>query len=756
MKLVGLNAKGWTKPSELSALVKVENLFGTPAQERRVTARNILRPTALRFSEFQGYSFYDAFTANTTFELDLEEAKTNAAGEADIALLLEEHDRASYQLALVVEAFEAGAGRGVTASANAVISPNDYLVGAKADGDLLYIKKNTERNLSFIAVNPKLEPIALNDLRLELIEHRYVSVLTKQDSGIYKYQSKLREVLLNSSDITIGKNGLTHAIDTKKPGSYKLEVKNKTGDLLYRAFYDIAGDANLARSLEKNAELGLKLSKPEYANGDEIEIEISAPYAGNGLITIEKDRVYASKWFRSTTTNSIQRITVPRDLAGNGYINVQLIRDFNSNEIFTSPLSYAIAPFKISLNKERSQVQLSATKLVKPSQNINFTVKTTAKERVVVFAVDEGILQAASYRLSNPLDFFFQKKALNVTSAQILDLILPEFSRFERLASAGGDTESEPSSKAAGLLNPFKRKVDKPVVFWSGITEVNGEKSFSYQAPDYFNGKLRVMAVAVSKERIGIAQTQTIVRDDFVLTPNVPLAVAPNDEFEITLGVSNNIEDTDPNTPVMIAITLEPSKHLTVVGEKTASITLAPLNEGFVRFKVKATDNLGGASLSFRARYEDKSSGKIYEAKRSATASVRPLVPFRVESVMGRMGGSDEKIDKFRTMFDAHARRTATLSHSPLILTQGLADYLQNYPHYCSEQLISGAFSALIAQDYKRVTADGDQSAPDYNSIAFVLQSRQNSNGAIGMWQPTYYGDPFITIYAAHYLIESI
>ncbi len=59
--------------------------------------------------------------------------------------------------------------------------------------------------------------------------------------------------------------------------------------------------------------------------------------------------------------------------------------------------------------------------------------------------------------------------------------------------------------------------------------------------PDYFNGKLRVMAVAVSPDRIGTFEGSTTVRGDFVLSPNVPTTLAPGDEAEVSVGVANNL-----------------------------------------------------------------------------------------------------------------------------------------------------------------------------------------------------------------------
>ncbi|MDR1285179.1 MAG: alpha-2-macroglobulin family protein [Campylobacteraceae bacterium] len=754
LKLSPTDIKGWIKPDELQALIRVENLFGAPAQNRRVSSTLILNPTDFYFGEHKNYHFYDGRRSSRQdkFEIKLEDVLTDDNGEAKLSLLLEEHERASYHLSIITEAFEQGSGRGVSATAKAVISPNDYLVGAKADGDLGYIKKDAIRTLNFIAIDQNLSKIVLDNLTLEIIEQKYVSVLTLQNSGVYKYQSKLQEVSIDEQDFSIEKSGTDYLLNSKKPGTYKLLVKNEKSDTLYRSYYAIVGDANIDRSLERNSELEMKLSKGEYKNGDEIEISINTPYVGSGLITIEKDKVYAWKWFKASTTSSTQKITVPRELKGNGYINVQFVRDPNSDDIFMSPLSYGVLPFKVTMEKESASVRLSSTKLIKPGEDVDITINTDRNQKVVVFAVNEGILQVADYRLTNPLNFFFQKRYLEVSSYQILDLILPEFSKFERLMSAvGGDVEADEVSLSQRYQNPFKRKVDKPVVFWSGIIDVDGEKSFTYKVPDYFNGKLRVMAVAVSEKQIGIAQSDTIVRDDFVLTPNVPFTAALNDEFEVTLGVSNNLENVTKKAPVSISLVATP--HVKVLGNSTAIIELAQKSEGYVKFKVKAS-GLGGGELMFRAAYFDEDNQINYLSQRVGTISVRPVTPFRTQSIMGRMGGDKEDIKDIRNMYDEYAIRYASVANTPMAISNGLTSYLDNYPYHCSEQIISNAISAMIQQKYSFLNRADVNKIP-YENIAAILKSRQNSNGAIGLWRTTAYGDTFVSVYAAHYLIDA-
>ena len=398
--------QGWVKPSELKASIDVQNLFGTPAQDRRVTTGLTLRPMYPSFDRFPDYAFYENRQNSDGFETELEDRTTDEHGVADIPLDLKSYADATYQLQLLSEAFVAGGGRSVAATARTLVSPYDYLIGVKADGDLGYINRDAERYLNVIAIDPDLKQIAMPNLKQVLIEQKYISVLTKQDSGVYKYQSKMKEVQLSEQPLALSEQGADLRLATDKPGDFVLVIEDAQGKTLNRVAYSVAGNANLSRSLDRNAELKLKLNRAEYQPGEEIEVAINAPYTGSGLITIEKDKVYAWQWFHSDTTSSVQKIRVPAGMEGNGYINVQFVRDINSSEIFMSPLSYGVMPFKISTQARQNSLEVTAPEVIKPGENLTMTVKTDAPQQVALFAVDEGILQVARYRLKDPLEFF--------------------------------------------------------------------------------------------------------------------------------------------------------------------------------------------------------------------------------------------------------------------------------------------------------------------------------------------------------------
>ncbi|MFK2875871.1 alpha-2-macroglobulin [Rhodanobacter hydrolyticus] len=751
-------AEGWVKPDQLKGLVDAQNLFGTPAADRRVEASLTLRPAWPAFHSWTDYHFYDIRRAKEGYEENLADGKTDDKGHAEFDLDLKKYADATYQLYFLAKAHEADGGRSVAAATQTLVSSNDWLVGYKSDDALDYVSRNAERKVRLVAIGPDAKSIALDGLKAQLVERRYVSILTKQDSGVYKYESKLKEIPVDEKPLAIPAGGMDYALATDKPGDYALLIlRGNDRKEVNRVSYSVAGNANLSRSLDRNAELQLSLDKQDYKPGDTIHIAVHAPYAGSGLITIERDKVYAHAWFHADTTSSVQSITLPKDFEGNGYVNVQFVRDPSSDEVFMSPLSYGVEPFSVNLDARRDALTVDTPALVKPGDTVTFKLHAAQPARVVLFAVDEGILQVARYKLGDPLQYFFRKKMLEVKTSQILDLILPEFEKLMALsAAAGGDADAAISRQ----LNPFKRKRDKPVAYWSGIVDVDGEKDFSYTVPDYFNGRVRVMAVAVSPDRIGTWEGATTVRGDFVLSPNVPTTMAPGDEAEVSVGVANNLTDIGTKA-VPVAVTLQTGPQLQVLGPATQDVSLASMREGVLRFRVRATDKLGSGHLGFAASYGGKS------AQQGIDVSVRPASAYRTQVDVGRVeSGSQADLKLLRPLYDAYASRDAAISSLPVVLAQGITSYLVNYQNYCSEQIVSSAMPRLVVSKWPVVPvfahalqpAFGDKTISNDQALANfldVLHSRQNGAGGFGLWSATPDAEPFVSDYAMNFLIEA-
>ena len=740
---------GWISPDALGATVTLRTLFGTAAAGRRVKGTFKLTPSGAEFAKYADYRFVDPYKTRKSYDEDLGDTTTDADGHAKFDLKLERFEKGLFRLRFIAEGFEPEGGRSVVTNADAIVSPAPYLVAYKPDGDMGYVDKDSVRKVHLIAINPKLDKIALDQLSTELIEFRYVSVLTKQENGTVAYQSVRKEISRAKNPLAIPAAGLVMNLPTAQAGSFAMLIRNGAGDELNRISFEVVGHANVARSLEREAELKIKLNKPEYAPGEEAELEIQAPYVGAGLITVERDHIYNAQWFKTTTTESVQKIKIPDELEGNGYITVTFLRSLDSPEIYMSPLSYGSASFTVNRARHTQAVTINAPKLVRPGDTLTIGYQTAGPAKLVLIAVDEGILQVARYHTPDPLSYFFRKRALEVTTSQILDLVLPELHLLNEASATGGDEEG----LMARSHNPFKRKGQKPVAFWSGVIDSDGNPGHvDVPVPDYFNGTIRVMAVEVSDGAIGVAENKVVSQGYFVIQPQAPYFATPGDEFEVTALVANNTGPALNNSKVQV--TIDTSNALEVIGDKSINATISTGTDSTMRFRVRAKPILGDATLVIGASAGDK------HASYTLDMSVRPASPYVTTVTSGyvkksllRRVKADVTLD--RKMYPDLRNIEVSASSFPLGLAYGLIHYLANYPYGCTEQLVSQAFPAVVLGTRPEFGLTGDKPAKSIAHAFATLEARQNAEGAFGLWSAGPDVSPFINAYATHFLLEA-
>jgi len=716
---------GWISPNDVHATIALANLYGTPASDRRVTGKVELEPAAFSFSEFPDFTFFDPLIdekkTRSEQTSDLGEQKTDNDGRADFDLQLERFADSTYAMRFIAEGFEGEGGHSVTSYVSALVSALPYVIGYKPDGDLRYIDMKKARAVDLIAIDPQLNKIAVENVTLNVVTQEYVSVLKKQENGNYAYESVLRERPLKSEKIAVAATGLHYALPTNDPGDYVLELRDDKNRTVSKLRFSVVGQGEASRSLEKNAELQIKLDRKQYNPGEDIAVSIIAPYSGSGLITIEREKVYAYAWFQTGTPSSIQHIRLPESFEGSGYINVSFVRALDSKEIFVSPLSYGVVPFTANVEKRRLKIDIDSAATVKPGDALHIGYKTDRPSKIVFFAVDQGILQVTDYKTPKPLEYFFRKCALGVETAQIVDLIIPEFSLLRSLSAFGGDGGEEKR------LNPFKRVTEKPVVFWSGVLDADtNRREVVYNVPDFFDGTLKIMAVAVSSDTTGSSDRDSLIRGPFVVTPSVPVLAVPGDEFEAGVTVANNVEGSGADAE--IELRAETSPQLSVKGQATQKLQISEGREKSAVFRFHVNDSLGSGEIRFIA------SRNGTETKRRATVSVRPEVPFATDVRSGNFKKASADVAIKRQLYPEFAKREAALSATPLGLAHGLDSYLKNFPYGCSEQLTSGAFCRLVLSSEADFGLNRGEVSAQMEKTFNSLRRRQNAQGAFGYW----------------------
>lgn len=736
----------WRSPKELTTTVQLRNLFGTPADDHTIKGTLYVSPFLPIIPGFHDFTFLQPEKKIDSFNESFGEIQTDEEGSATFDLNVERYEASPLRITFVAEGFEKGSGRSVSASQALVVATDPYLVGYKANGDLGFIHRDGKRAVQFVAVSGDLKRAETETLSAELIEKTYVSVLQKQANGNLAYQSVEKKTVKSTTPFKIPEDGASLDLPTSEPGNFVYEIKNSTGAVISRIPFTVVGDANLSRSLERTSELQVKLSKDDYAPDEEIELQIQAPFAGSGLITLEQNRIYASQWFKTETTNTVQKIKVPHDLEGNGYVTVTFVRSLSSPEIFVSPLSYGVKPFTVSRGRRTQKIDLQVPSKIKPGDSLTLTYSSDRATKMALFAVDQGILQVAKYKAPDPLSYFFKKRALEVGTSQILDLLLPEYKIVQGLSAPGGDEE--------GLLgrfrNPFKRPGQKPIAFWSGIVHANTQpQDISFPIPDYFNGTVKVFAVAVDNDAIGVVEKESLVQGDLVLSPTVPLFTAPGDEFEVNTVVTNISSTKDD-----IEVKLLTDSRLSVIGDSSRVEKIQPGKDAVVYFKVRANDtNLGVASVKFSAQGSS-------EATYSLDLSVRPASPRENKIQYGFVPkelfkGKTVDISLAREMYPQLSERSMAVSSLPVSLLSGLANYLDNYPFGCTEQLASKGYPALIFMKDPRLGVAPADAVKTVERIIAALGARQKEDGSFSMWQGIPLSEPFLSVHIIRFLVEA-
>jgi uncharacterized protein YfaS (alpha-2-macroglobulin family) len=758
-KITGTSAAGWTLPKDLKGFVSASNFFGTPSQEANVEASYSLSPVNFRFSKYSGFIFQDPYKLNgrnaiKSVSETLPNAQTDENGEASFDIDLSKYFGGTYVLSFYAQVYEAGSGKSVSSYSSARVSPYKYLVGYKTDSNLSYLNKGSKAAVEIAAIDNNLDGAELKNLKVSLLQRQYISSLVRQNNGVYKYQSSTKDALISSSSFAINKTKTELLLDTSNAGNFVVEIEDLNGLKILSLEYFTAGSSNQSLSIEKDANLTLNLESDDVEPGAQLKLNITAPYAGSGLITIEKEKVYAYKWFKTDSNSSVQTITVPSNLEGSAYVNVSFVRSQNSKEIFSSPHSYAVAPFKVSLAKRTLKIDLSVPQLLRSGDELEIKYKTSVPSKIAVFAVDSGILQVANYSLPKPLGFFFQKSALEVATYQTVDLILPDYKIVREVAGiGGGESEDIDMKQIAANLNPFSRKTNKPVVFWSKTLYASTQfQTVKYKLPDYFNGEITVMAVAARQEQAGSVQKETIVKSPVIISPIAPLSAIEGDEFEVSASVSNNIGGSKI---AELEVWLETDGKFEITGTNSQKFEIKEGGEKTVKFKLKTLSNLGSGDLVFKAKYKDE----VF--KSAVSVSVRPAYVYQTRIVYGVSEKENTKIESSafaRNMHEEYADREISVSYNPQIIFPALKKYFTAYPYGCTEQIVSAAFPFIYGavSDRQQNFITPQQQQAMFNETLSKLRLRQQNSGGFSLWPDADASvHDYATLYVLHFFTDA-
>ena len=723
-------------------------LFGTPADGLAVESRVWLRPTVFASRKYPEFVFHNPSRKLELREEFAEKDRLDDAGKRAFTVNLPSGLKVPSSLEAVITArVQEQGGRGVTALKRVGIHPYPYYVGLRRMQDS-HAEPGRQVRLEYVAVDPQGSLTGSGNLRVEFFRDRWHTVLRQTASGNYRYESTVEPMLVESRSLAGGRTRGSFTLVPPEYGSYRVVVTDsETGASSEVNFY-ASGWGYSPWAIKNPTRLELDLDKKEYPLGSSAQVQVRAPFPGKLWLTVERDQVYYSRVFDLSGNTARISIPIRPDYRPNVYITATLVRSAQELPAGQPGRAFGAVPLYVDLERSRLPVTVVASDEMRPHSPLGVEVHTRPGATVSVAAVDEGVLQLINQKTADPFSFFYSKLALGVQSYDIFTLLMPESRPIEDAAAAGGGA-------ALDRLSQFVRtegiRRAKPVTFWSGILRADsrGRAVAKFDVPD-FQGALRIMAVAHSNDRFGLARHFTRVRNPLVLLPTFPRFLSFEEDVKIPVTVRN-----DTGREGDFRLSLRAEGPVSQTGESTQSMTIANNSEQTVYFSLKSGDRTGDIHMNLEV------SGNGETTATSSTLQVRPDLPAQTLERTGGITGVTTILPPEDTTTFRHgsARRSLQISPLPLIQFSGRLQQLLRYPYGCLEQVTSRVFPLVYFGDLAKeldpeLFAESDPGELIRDGIRRIV-GMQLLQGGFALWPGSNTLHPWGSIYATHFLVEA-
>ncbi|MEA2991374.1 MAG: alpha-2-macroglobulin, partial [Alphaproteobacteria bacterium] len=673
-------------PAELT--VDGRYLYGAPAAGLDLEGEVVISPAKER-AGFAGYAFGLADEEINATRKPLEDLpETDANGKATFKVALDKLPATTraLQAQVIVRLAEAG-GRAVERKLDLPVVPSGPMIGVKPLFSGRSLGEGENAGFDVVMTAPDGTPLARSGLRYELlqIESRYQWY--KQD-GIWQF-----EPVKSTCRVADGK----FDIATDKParlslpvsvGRYRLEVSTGEPDgPITSVGFDAGWYADASADTPDLLEVAL--DKPEYKAGEGMTVAVTARTGGRLSLDVYGDRLLAS------TARDVQpgvariSLNVGRDWGSGAYVVATLRRPLDAKEQRMPGRAIGTQWFAIDRKARTLALDMPLPATMRPQTALRIPVKVdglTAGEeaRVVVAAVDVGILNLTNYKPPAPDDFYLGQRRLSAELRDLYGQLIDGMQGTRGQIRTGGDI--------AGAELQGSPPTQAPLAFYSGIVTVgkDGTAEVAFDIPA-FAGTVRVMAVVWSKDKVGRAAGDVIVRDPVVLSATMPRFLLTGDRATLHLDL-DNVEGAagdysvavKADGPVTIAQGTAPRLSLRAKQRDSVTIPLTASAAGAATIAVRVT---GPDGLALERSYPlaVKPATQIL-----ARRTVRPIAKGESLTLSN---------DLFADLVPGTGSVALSVGVSTALDAAALLNALDRYPFGCTEQIASRALPLLYVND---------------------------------------------------------
>lgn len=740
-------------------------LYGAPASATKAKAEVKISRATMPFTQWQEFTLGDVLLTEQARDLEPVTLTLDQQGNGAFSLvdqLASVGTLGPLEVAYRVSLSEPG-GRAVNRSRTQYGWPTGSQWPAlKADFVADRVEGGKTLPFQILNLDEQGQPVA-GEVKVRLVNEYRDYYWHYADGEGWKYEFNSQPYLEQEQTLQLDGKGPTTLSLPLAAGWYRLEVENSQGHQsslrVEIGSYAWGGGGEQARP----DKIAITLDKRAYQAGDKAKVTLVAPRAGKGLLLVEDGD--GLRWW--------QRIELRAEGGGlaeaHGEFEIPVSPEWQRHDLHISaqiaapdseskPVSQksvqslrsvGLVPLALDREARRLPLTLSAPDKAVPLTRLEVAVTSTpnSQGRVVLAAVDRGVLNISDYQPLDPFEIFFGRKRF---AQDLFDnygqVIPPQDGKLARL-NYGGDA---PALKKGGAL---ESRVEVAAL-WSGEVsfDESGKAVIPLDLPN-FNGELALMALAWNEQQVGQAERAVKVVAPLVAEIGWPRFGARGDETRALVQL-RNMSGEDQSLSLIWTLT----GGLQAGGELPGTLALKNGEEQWLTLPLTVTGASGVARLQLAA------SGKDFAVNREWSLPLRSPWPAQTRQRYQMLAPNQQMSfaqSELAGLDPANLQGLLSLSGTPPWDPAGQWQALAQYPYACLEQTLSRAWPYLLTTADERATwsnnlpnVDKPVSEADLQrALLQRLQRLQLPSGGFGLWDGRSDEEQWLTAYAADYLL---
>src|SRR5882757_7566433 len=521
-----------TVPAQLT--VDGHFLYGAPASNLELSGALTITAAKER-PGFAGYAFGLFDDEVTTVRQELEDVPaTDAAGKATFPVKLAKIPQTSRPLEanMTVSMAESG-GRAVERSLTLPIAADSAMIGVKPAFAGRSLGDGANADFDIVMVAPDGKALAKSGLKYELLRVD-TSYQWYRQNGQWNYEPVKRTERVANGVVDVATDKPARLSLPVKWGRYRLEVSEPNvtiTSLSFDAGFYAEASADTPDLLE------IALDKADVKSGDAMNVAVTAVTAGQLTVNVFTDRLVATQSQDVKPGVSQVKLTVGKDWGTGAYVVATLRRPLDAPAQRMPGRAIGVQWFSIDRGAHSLALDMKLPATLRPNSTLTVPVKLAGlaageDARVVVAAVDVGILNLTNYKAPAPDDYYLGQRRLTAEVRDLYGQLIDGMQGAKGAIRSGGD--------AGGAELSGSPPTQAPLALYSGIVTVgaDGVANVQFDIPA-FAGSVRVMAVAWTKDKVGKASGDVVVRDTVVLTATLPRFLRTGDRGNVQLELDN-------------------------------------------------------------------------------------------------------------------------------------------------------------------------------------------------------------------------